>query len=93
MLICFVVMLYIREDLESIPIPNTDELLSIHDGSEIKGIIISVKSGGCDSEGQPYDFISRYFAAWNGIPEDPVTGMCPHFYFGLVINTLAMIML
>ena len=49
-------------------------LLSIHDGSEIKGVIISVKSGGCDSEGKSYDFISRYFAAWNGIPEDPVTG-------------------
>ena len=21
-----------------------------------------------------FDFISRYFAPWNGIPEDPVTG-------------------
>lgn len=26
-------------------------------------------------ESQPgYDFYSRYFAPWNGIPEDPVTG-------------------
>ncbi len=23
-----------------------------------------------------YDFISRYFAPWVGIPEDPVTGPC-----------------
>ena len=23
---------------------------------------------------KPYDFMSRYFAPWVGIPEDPVTG-------------------
>lgn len=60
--------------MQSIAIPNTDKLFSIHDGSEIKGVIISIKGGGNDSEGTPYDFISRYFAPWNGIPEDPVTG-------------------
>lgn len=24
-----------------------------------------------------YDFYSRYFAPWNGVPEDPVTGTTP----------------
>ena len=35
----------------------------------ITGVIITLRSTGA-----PYDFISRYFAPWNGIPEDPVTG-------------------
>ena len=30
--------------------------------------------GGVDGVNQSYDFISRYFAPRNGIPEDPVTG-------------------
>jgi predicted PhzF superfamily epimerase YddE/YHI9 len=25
-------------------------------------------------DGDQYDFVSRYFAPWVGIPEDPVTG-------------------
>lgn len=33
------------------------------------GIIVTAKDSG-----QPYDFISRYFAPAKGIPEDPVTG-------------------
>lgn len=38
----------------------------------VKGVIVTLKgSPGC----QPaYDFYSRYFAPWVGIPEDPVTG-------------------
>ena len=34
----------------------------------IRGVIVTVR------DGIKYDFISRYFAPWNGIPEDPVTG-------------------
>ena len=34
---------------------------------QVKGIILTVK-------GTDYDFLSRYFAPWVGIPEDPVTG-------------------
>jgi len=48
--------------------------MACHDGSLIKGVIFSVKATGADSQGKPYDFISRYFAPWQGIPEDPVTG-------------------
>ncbi len=35
---------------------------------KIKGVIVTVKV----SEG--FDFFSRYFAPWVGIPEDPVAG-------------------
>lgn len=38
---------------------------------DVKGIIVSC-SGGTDTT--KYDFCSRYFAPWVGIPEDPVTG-------------------
>ncbi|TKS69947.1 Phenazine biosynthesis-like domain-containing protein 1 [Collichthys lucidus] len=39
---------------------------------KVKGLILTMK-GSPDS--QPgYDFYSRYFAPWNGITEDPVTG-------------------
>ena len=34
----------------------------------VKGVILTVKGTG------EYDFLSRYFAPWVGIPEDPVTG-------------------
>jgi PhzF family phenazine biosynthesis protein len=32
------------------------------------GVIVTARGSG------PYDFVSRYFAPWVGIPEDPVTG-------------------
>lgn len=45
---------------------------------KVKGVIITLRGrsdNGCaDQSGDQYDFISRYFAPWNGIPEDPVTG-------------------
>lgn len=42
------------------------------DNLNVKGIIITTKGGIENFEN--YDFISRYFAPWLGIPEDPVTG-------------------
>lgn len=51
--------------------PSFDKLLSIDFGPNLnptmRGIIVTCK-------GKEYDFISRYFAPWNGINEDPVTG-------------------
>ena len=47
--------------------PDTNALLASHSG-KVRGVIVTVK--GKDD----YDFVSRYFAPWNGIPEDPVTG-------------------
>ena len=50
--------------------PNFSKMLSLHDGSEFKGVIVTADAR--DSE--THDFYSRYFAPWNGIPEDHVTG-------------------
>ena len=55
-----------RQQLEALS-PSSQTLLAAHSG-KVKGIIVTVKG----SEG--YDFFSRYFAPWVGIPEDPVTG-------------------
>lgn len=57
--------------------PDAASLLSLHNGSLVKGVIVTL-SGGLQGEmsedSQLYHCISRYFAPWNGIPEDPVTG-------------------
>lgn len=64
----------VRAQLESVPIPEPNNLLPLHDGTLIKGIILTMANGENDAFGKSYDFVSRYFAPWNGIPEDPVTG-------------------
>ncbi len=47
--------------------------------TRIGGIIVTVKgmpeNGAVSQHGIPYDFLSRYFDPWNGIDEDPVTGI------------------
>ena len=48
---------------------NSAALKSTHDASLIRGVSITKKSS---EDG--IDFVSRYFAPWNGIPEDPVNG-------------------
>ena len=57
---------FARTDLEKLT-PDVSAMTSLHDGSLYKGVIVT-------SLGENFDFISRYFAPWNGIPEDPVTG-------------------
>ena len=47
--------------------PDTAAMQHAHEG-RVRGVIITIRG----SDG--YDFYSRYFAPWNGIPEDPVTG-------------------
>uniref|UniRef100_A0A8D2ZTA8 Phenazine biosynthesis-like protein domain containing 2 n=1 Tax=Scophthalmus maximus TaxID=52904 RepID=A0A8D2ZTA8_SCOMX len=47
-------------------------LQSSERSGRVKGLILTMKGS---PDCQPgYDFYSRYFAPWNGIPEDPVTG-------------------
>ncbi|KAM9766209.1 phenazine biosynthesis-like domain-containing protein 1 [Menidia menidia] len=47
-------------------------LLNSETSGRVKGLIITIKGS---PDCQPgYDFYSRYFAPWAGIPEDPVTG-------------------
>ncbi|MFP4343875.1 MAG: PhzF family phenazine biosynthesis protein [Anaerolineales bacterium] len=48
--------------------PDFARVLALTDQTEIHGAIVTARSE------PPYDFISRYFAPWVGIEEDPVTG-------------------
>ncbi|XP_056134074.1 phenazine biosynthesis-like domain-containing protein 1 isoform X2 [Lampris incognitus] len=60
-----------RSVLTSLKVDSTT-LLSSERSGRVTGLIITI-IGSPDC--QPgYDFYSRYFAPWNGIPEDPVTG-------------------
>ena len=53
--------------------PQSSALLQLQFGSlTVRGIIISARAG--EGRYERYDFVSRYFAPWNGIDEDPVTG-------------------
>ncbi|XP_037103043.1 phenazine biosynthesis-like domain-containing protein 1 [Syngnathus acus] len=49
-----------------------DALLSSDKSGRVKGLIVTMK-GSPDCQPR-YDFYSRYFSPWNGIPEDPVCG-------------------
>jgi len=60
---------FTRTDLENLK-PDIKEMTKHHDGSVYKGVIVTAAG----SPGGNFDFLSRYFAPWNGIPEDPVTG-------------------
>ncbi|XP_013415993.1 phenazine biosynthesis-like domain-containing protein isoform X1 [Lingula anatina] len=66
-----------RLQLESMQ-PHVDQMIATHNTGRIKGVIVTLggsEGNGCvDSNGKVYDFVSRYFAPWNGIKEDPVTG-------------------
>ena len=58
--------------------PDFQSMMSAHSSGVVRGVIVTLQgteSNGCvDSSGAVYDFVSRYFAPWVGIPEDPVTG-------------------
>lgn len=57
-------------ELESMPRPEAVALLQCETGGRVRGVIVTAAA----CKDQPYDFVSRYFSPWNGIPEDPVTG-------------------
>ena len=50
----------------------TCKIHPVYHNVQIYGVIVTVRSVQTE-----YDFVSRYFAPWNGIPEDPVTGAIP----------------
>ncbi|KAL3876768.1 hypothetical protein ACJMK2_034564 [Sinanodonta woodiana] len=66
-----------RSVLEEMKI-DTNLLMAHECTGKIKGVIVTLKgseeNGSFDKHGNVYDFVSRYFAPWVGIPEDPVTG-------------------
>ncbi|KAL4640868.1 phenazine biosynthesis-like domain-containing protein [Arapaima gigas] len=52
--------------------PDPEALLRTESSGKIKSIVVTMKG---DPSSEPtYDFLSRNFAPWHGIPEDPVTG-------------------
>lgn len=60
-------------------VPNFQRMLDSGQGDlEVRGVIVTVKGsqefGYCNNKQTAYDFVSRYFAPWVGINEDPVTG-------------------
>ncbi|GFV22687.1 phenazine biosynthesis-like domain-containing protein 1 [Trichonephila clavipes] len=64
-----------RKQFEEIKV-NGSELLAAEPG-DIIGVIVTVKGSGkdcTDEEGKSYDFLSRFFAPWSGVAEDPVCG-------------------
>jgi len=48
--------------------PDFEKLKSLSLSLEIRGVIVTAR------DGENHDFISRFFAPWVGINEDPVTG-------------------
>lgn len=52
--------------------PVAETLLRSESSGKVKSIIVTIKGAPTVQPG--YDFFSRNFAPWNGIPEDPVTG-------------------
>lgn len=78
--------------LVALKVPSPDAVLEGHAGEVVTGVSIVVagaSGGGGGGEGDEvvggYDFASRYFSPWNGIPEDPVNGsshtvLSPYWY-------------
>lgn len=70
-------ILFYRDTLESLK-PDCTAMMAAPNASHVRGVIVTLKgnrdNGGVGAADRQYDFISRYFSPWNGIPEDPVTG-------------------
>jgi PhzF family phenazine biosynthesis protein len=64
--------LFGRTELEMLAVPSPDRLLAVEQcGScPVTGVMVTVAS---EHKEDGYDFLSRYFAPWNGITEDPVS--------------------
>ncbi|XP_022654778.1 phenazine biosynthesis-like domain-containing protein isoform X1 [Varroa jacobsoni] len=60
--------------------PNFDRMMAFSGGNlTLRGVTVTLKGSkenGCVNAetGEVYDFVSRHFAPWYGVPEDPVTG-------------------
>lgn len=58
--------------------PSPEAVLALKPGTELQALLLTVKAGSLISTapggGKPYDFVSRFFAPYFGVPEDPVTG-------------------
>lgn len=54
------------------------EIKALKLNDDLENILLEVKAGSLQAtaqgDGEPYDFVSRFFAPHFGVPEDPVTG-------------------
>ncbi len=57
-----------RAGIESLVAVKADKVLAVDTGDRVRGVIVTTRS-----LKDEYDFVSRYFAPWVGIPEDPGT--------------------
>ena len=57
---------------------SPDEIKALKPTGDLEAILLQVKAGSLlatsPGDGAPYDFVSRFFAPYFGVPEDPVTG-------------------
>ncbi|NXC18307.1 PBLD protein, partial [Corythaeola cristata] len=64
---------YERSVLEELQV-SAQRFLSAEKTGKVKGLILTLK-GNSSGKDKGHDFYSRYFAPWNGVLEDPVTGI------------------
>jgi PhzF family phenazine biosynthesis protein len=57
---------------------SPEAVLALKPGTDLQALLMSVKAGSliatAPGGAAPYDFVSRFFAPYFGVPEDPVTG-------------------
>ncbi len=55
-----------------------DEIAALTPGAELEDVLMQIQCGSllatAAGGGKPYDMVSRFFAPYYGVPEDPVTG-------------------
>jgi PhzF family phenazine biosynthesis protein len=64
----WVVRLSWQREVEAL-MPNVAELLEVDPGEGVLGVAVTAPAA------HDADFVSRFFAPWVGVPEDPVTGV------------------
>jgi predicted PhzF superfamily epimerase YddE/YHI9 len=58
--------------------PSPEAVKNLRPDASLEALLLEVKAGSllatAKGDGAPYDFASRFFAPYYGVPEDPVTG-------------------
>jgi PhzF family phenazine biosynthesis protein len=58
--------------------PSPDAVRALKPGGNLEAVLLRIEAGSllatAQGDGKPYDFVSRFFAPYFGVPEDPVTG-------------------
>jgi PhzF family phenazine biosynthesis protein len=58
--------------------PSPADIKALKPGANLESVLLQVKAGSLlatsKGDGAPYDFVSRFFAPYFDVPEDPVTG-------------------